>query len=155
MIKPIPDFPGYFCDQEGKVYSNKSGHLCLRRSSLIGAGYASVQLWKNGKNFPRYIHRLVLEVFSGLKPGHECNHKDGNKTNNSLENLEWVTKSQNQRHRCDVLGRGNKKGINAKLTDEQIQEVIILAQQGFSSRKIALIFNVHCSTISRYLKLKR
>ena len=46
------------------------------------------------------VHRLVANTFLGNAPcGHEVNHKDGNKQNNSVENLEWVTKSENQRHR--------------------------------------------------------
>ena len=46
------------------------------------------------------VHRLVANTFLGNAPcGHEVNHKDGNKQNNCVENLEWVTKSENQRHR--------------------------------------------------------
>ena len=54
------------------------------------------------------LHRLVAEVWlkDSYAPGFEINHKDGNKGNNSVENLEWVTREENARHKLEVLGSG-------------------------------------------------
>ena len=69
-------------------------------------GYGTVVLWKN--NVPKYckIHALVLAAFLGPKPkGKETNHKDGIKLNNHLENLEYVTPAENNRHAWRNLPR--------------------------------------------------
>ena len=72
-------------------------------------GYCTIDLWKNniGKNFR--VHRLILIVFIG-KSSLEVNHKDTNKINNKLENLEWVTPKQNMEHaRKNGLLKKSKK----------------------------------------------
>lgn len=62
-------------------------------------GYLRVSLFGRGKTRHSMVHRLVLEAFVGPPPtNRECNHRDGIKTNNSSENLEWVTASENSRH---------------------------------------------------------
>lgn len=66
-----------------------------------GAGYMAVQTKDRGKRKTLYIHRLLAQAFLPQPFGcNEVNHKDGDKTNNSLENLEWTTHSENLRHAC-------------------------------------------------------
>lgn len=73
---------------------------------FAGKGYHMVMLGAKNK---RYVHRLVAEAFCD-NPNNlpQVNHKDGDKTNNRCENLEWVTRSQNQKHSTHVLD--NKSG---------------------------------------------
>lgn len=62
-------------------------------------GYRMVVFTVNGKKIYKNVHRLVAENFlenHENKP--EVNHKDGDKQNNSVDNLEWVTSSENQKH---------------------------------------------------------
>lgn len=63
-------------------------------------GYKFIHLSFPGGQKIFYIHRLVLEYFGPPKPSpkHQCNHKDGNKENNHISNLEWVTPSENMKH---------------------------------------------------------
>jgi len=65
-------------------------------------GYMAVKLWKSNRGTGVRVHRLVLESFGniGKQCGHslECNHKDGNKSNNTVDNLEWVSNSENKKH---------------------------------------------------------
>lgn len=62
-------------------------------------GYHRVYLSMNGKNLPARVHALVCEAFIGPRPaGYEINHKDGDKSNNHLENLEYCTSRENTRH---------------------------------------------------------
>lgn len=72
-------------------------------------GYLQIQL---GKRKKVNLHRLVAIAFvEGCKPGFVVNHKNGSKTDNSLENLEWVTSSENQLHSYRELGRkGSQTG---------------------------------------------
>lgn len=69
------------------------------KPTLMAVGYLTVSLTTGGRTKRHYIHRLVLEAFSHPqeKPL-TVNHKDGNKTNNRLENLEWCTQKENVRH---------------------------------------------------------
>jgi len=73
-------------------------------------GYIYIDTWK--------IHVLVLETFNRLRPyGKCCNHIDGNKLNNHISNLEWVTWSENMKHAWD---NGLNKG-KTKLTIAQVK----------------------------------
>lgn len=79
---------------------NQKGKMC--RLIEDGAGYIRVDLNKNGKRKLKSVHRLVAGAFlpnTENKP--EVNHIDGNKKNNILENLEWVTRSENMKHAVD------------------------------------------------------
>ena len=83
----------------------------------------------------------------------QVNHKDGNKLNNVVENLEWCTAQENTRHAWAMGLSKNKKGNqhpHCKITDEQVEESIDLARRGLRSlRKSAKIHGVCHSTIVR------
>ncbi len=73
---------------------SKSGRILKCCSNTNG--YRAIDLEGGGR---QYVHRLVLEAFRGGCPvGKECNHIDGDKANNRIENLEWVTHSENILH---------------------------------------------------------
>ena len=90
-----------------------------RKLQVTEEGYVQVKLYKENKEFPRYVHRLVLETFVGMPQiGAECRHLDNNRQNNRLGNLLWGTSSQNKE---DILKAGNNK--QCKLTDEQVRYI--------------------------------
>jgi hypothetical protein len=68
------------------------------------SGYLFVVLCADGKKSKKDIHRLVAEVFIGPPLGLCVNHKDGDKVNNHVSNLEYVTYAENNRHSREVLG---------------------------------------------------
>jgi len=80
---------------EGRVFSTKSQHWKKANKQANGY-YTTYVLRKNAT-----IHCLVLEAFSGLKPHPkmQCAHLDGNKANNNIKNLKWVTAKENAGHR--------------------------------------------------------
>lgn len=65
--------------------------------------YVVVSLSKRGICKTLYVHRVVLSTFHWYENNKEVNHKDWNKENNNLENLEWCTSSENQKHKYEVL----------------------------------------------------
>ena len=71
----------------------------LRPCRMKRGGYLGVSLWRRGRARTRYVHALVAQAFLGDPPsGHEVNHRDGDKSNNSPANLEWVTRAENVHH---------------------------------------------------------
>lgn len=93
----IKDFPNYTIDTDGNVKNIKTGRTLKWRIS--GNGYYGVSLWKNKKEYKKYIHRLVCEHFLP-NPDNlpQVNHKDENKQNNCVENLEWCTAKYNSNY---------------------------------------------------------
>jgi hypothetical protein len=73
-------------------------------------GYLYIVLYKDGKSSPKRVHRIVASAFLG-KSSLEINHKDGDKTNNRVDNLEYCTHSQNIRHAMDCGLLQNKKPV--------------------------------------------
>jgi len=128
--------PMYLVDEKGNVFSLFTNKYLKQSESKTG--YLVVNIRINNKRVPAYIHRLVAEAFianTDNKP--EVNHKDGNKHNNTVDNLEWVTNKENIEHsvRVGLLPRHGKHP-NSKLTDEQVMFICELLQEGKSTNKI-------------------
>lgn len=99
MEKIIDGFENYLVRDDGNIFSLKRKRCLTPRK--VGGGYYQVRLYKDhdidGKYI--YVHRLVADAFLEKVDGkHEINHKDGNKKNNSVENLEWVDRNENLSH---------------------------------------------------------
>lgn len=108
------------------------------------------------------IHRAVAEAFLGPCPdGYVVNHKDGNKKNNFVDNLEYVTSSQNNQHALDNGLRHPSDGKNAKrgsghylatISEDIVYEILkIRDQTGYGCRRIAKMFGVSRGVISGIL----
>lgn len=95
--RPVIGYEGlYDVSSDGRIRNAKT-----KRELAHGFvnGYKRVNLWKNNSYKTRRIHRIVAEAFIENPYGKRTvNHKDGNKTNNSVENLEWATHSENNKH---------------------------------------------------------
>lgn len=102
MWKKIPNFNNYEIDEDGNIKSLY--HNIILKQFDNGKGYKSVCLYKNGETHRLYVHQLVGLTFLNKPNGkYEINHIDGNKNNNNVKNLEWVTKSYNHLHRVYEL----------------------------------------------------
>lgn len=100
--KEIPGYEGrYQVSDHGHIRSllhNKRSGKFLRQR-LNGGGYAIVIISNRRRRETKYVHRVVVETFIGpIAVNLEVNHKDGNKQNNHLGNLQVVTPSENQKH---------------------------------------------------------
>lgn len=100
--RDVLDYEGlYQVSNLGKVRNTKT--LRVLSQGTCGSGYAFVILRKDGKSYNRMVHRLVMNTFCPTKNSKlEVNHIDGNKQNNYLDNLEWVTRSENLQHALNI-----------------------------------------------------
>ena len=100
-------------------------HEKLLKQTVSKNGYLQVVLRKNNKSKNCYVHRLVAEAFlTGADIAKTVNHIDGDKKNNSVENLEFVSYARNNQHAYDTgLHKKGSKHYKAKLTEEQALEI--------------------------------
>ena len=101
--KTITEANNYEVSDEGEVRNKTTKQILKGRLSKSGYYQVNIKINETNKFSNRYIHRLVAQYFIENKENkREVNHKDGNKLNNNVENLEWVTSSENQRHRHSI-----------------------------------------------------
>ena len=153
--RQIPGYEGlYDVSDFGRARSARDGHGTfigrLLKPCMQRRGYYQFTLCNNGTRRTCTAHRLVMAAFVGPRPdGKEVNHKDGDKANNRLDNLEYVTPSENQRHAFQT-GLKSNRGENHpsnKLTEESVHK--IKRRLGKEPQKeIADSFNVAKETIS-------
>ena len=94
----IKGFPNYYVTDNNSVVNKHTGRIL--KPSPDRSGYMTVCLCKDGRNHPRRVHRLVAEAFleQPSEKAYQVNHINGDKTDNRLRNLEYVTPSQNMYH---------------------------------------------------------
>jgi hypothetical protein len=95
--KIIGEAPNYAVSNFGRIKNVKTDRI--RKASPTNLGYLQVGLNQNGKTIFRLVHRLVAQAFiPNPEELPEVNHKDFNKNNNSVDNLEWVNHKTNMTH---------------------------------------------------------
>lgn len=152
--KDIPD-SDYSVSNLGRVASRKKGVWRVMKGNHRLDGYMCVTLGDgHGGRIAVKVHILVAEAFLGPKPTpkHEVNHIDGIRGNNYADNLEWVTRSGNQRHRYDVLKHGAVRGEahgRAKVTEAEVREIIRRCAAGEFHRVVAADYGVARCTVGQ------
>lgn len=165
--KPIQGFEGFYeISNLGKVKSlerlvhKSNGRHAIFKPNLlkptIGAGYLRVVLSREGFKRTLSIHRLIAMAFipnPGNKP--EVNHKNGVKTDNRIENLEWCTISENISHAFKLgllkpimKGKAGELHPTSKLKASQVAQIRELLRSGQTQISIAKMFNVSDKAIS-------
>ena len=114
MRKPLYCCSEYIVDSDGYVLSKRNNKPL--KPSINHKGYAIINIMINGKRKGLAVHTAVAKTFlDNYQDELQVNHKDGNKLNNNLNNLEWVSGKENMRHAVDVLGKCiNNNNANAK-----------------------------------------
>lgn len=147
-IKRLPrlskhSYPGYF-----KPYGERITENTIKNPKK----YISAKLTVNGITYTRQMHRVVLMAFVPC-PGSEyvVNHKDGDKHNNHLENLEWVTQKDNIRH-AKLMGlaryaKGDDSGAS-KITEEFVRIIKKMLSDGVIQKQIAKHFGISAKMVT-------
>lgn len=155
---PIPNYEGYYeISSLANIRSikrsvpTKSGYLKPEKERIItqrisNKGYLTVTLSKNGQSNTRQVHRLLAQAFIP-NPENKAtvNHVDGNKLNNSLDNLEWASYSENAIH-------AYKTGLYK--SNERKRRLIVDTCTGetyTSIKKAAVHLNINYTTCRNYL----
>lgn len=138
-----------------KTFMN-NGNLLFKKGYTVSvsedsSGYLKATLRDAGgnKSAPK-VHRLVAETFLGDRPdGMEINHKDGNKLNNNVSNLEYISHKDNVIHAFDTGLNNNYAGnhVFSKLTKDNVIEM--RNDKHNTNAHYAKKFNVNSGTISR------
>jgi len=152
---PVVGYEGWYSvSNHGHLRRERAGQGAVAGKLLKplknSYGYPQASLWKEGISRKCFFHRLVMAAFVGPCPdGKEVNHKDGIKSNCRVENLEYVTRSENNlhAHRTGLVScRGSNNG-RSKLTEKDVH--IIRSLLGHETRAaIAELFGVHRITIN-------
>lgn len=172
--RTIPGFSGYMVSDNGEVYSknyNKTGIIRKMKQRANRDGYMQVQITRDDGQPKRVtVHRLVAITFLEKINGKEhVNHKNGNKSDNRVENLEWCTPSENIKHALYVtktqsIERVKKLALknieqrrkNPKLTVEQINEIEeIYNTTQTSHRQLAKKYGCGKTLIGTVLEIRR
>lgn len=150
----------WYIDENGQVFAKttlagRPKGFTLKRPSL-NKQRKYLYLRTTNKNF--ILHRLVASAFipnPDNKP--EVNHKDGNKLNNHLSNLEWVTSRENINHaiKSGAMRQMKKNEGNLKYTQEQINEVYNLAIEGMTYAKAGSVHGMPYSTVAHLMRGSR
>lgn len=135
-------FEDYIVTKDGEVYNKRNGHKL--KPQINGTGYYRVGI--GGKLY--FVHRLVAKMYiPNPKNKPQVNHKDGNKLNNNVDNLEWVTNRENTLHAIKTgLQPIEEKSKVSKLKRSQVK--FIKSHDEMTRKELADLFNISENTIS-------
>lgn len=148
MFQELKEDSRFEISQSGVIRNVKT--KAIKSQYVSDTGYYMITISKNNKSKPYRVHRLLANNFiENPKKLKEVNHIDGNKLNNDLSNLEWVSHFGNMQHAFST-GLANNTGVKngmAKLNESKVSEIKELLKNGVSQYKIAEKYNVSRSAI--------
>lgn len=145
----------YEISDKGRVRNTLTNKILKQHKNAYG--YYCLGLRFEGRKQKSYlVHRLIAKVFipnPENKP--QINHKDCNKTNNSIDNLEWCTKNENNLHAFanGLIDRRGEKASGSKLTEKQVLEIRELCKT-MEQKDIAPMFGINKSHVSNIFTRK-
>lgn len=142
-MQKITNGYNYYVNHEGKLFNPKGKEIT---TCVNNCGYYTVRLWKENKSRVFTLHRLVaLALIPNPLNKEMVNHIDGNKKNNCVSNLEWVTRSENTLHSYRIGLQVSKLGSEHHSSihdDSLIHSICKMIEQGYKAREISDSLNV-------------
>jgi len=157
--KNIKGYEGfYMVSTNGEIISNKNGVL---KAWVDTNGYKKVKLCRNGERKNAYVHRIVAQHFID-NPGNlsHVNHIDAVKTNNTIDNLEWVTPIDNHRHASNLgLMKNPPRNVGEKHPMSKLKEHDVISiredyANGAKQVDLAKKYNMPQGSISNIIRRK-
>ncbi len=152
--KDINNYTNYQVSNRGRVRNRSRGNKLIM--GVPDNDYCVVTLCKNNTRKKVLVHRLVAQEFIPNPNNKPCvNHKDGNKQNNVVENLEWTSHRENTLHAIKIgliVFKQGMKNANTKITEEDIRNIRIKREEGWEVREIAKSHNLSDNHVRSILK---
>jgi predicted XRE-type DNA-binding protein len=153
QARPLQGFDKYLITETGSIIVKATQQV--RKLQTDKQGYAFIVLLNDSKDGNKYasksVHRLVaLEFLANPDNKPEVNHIDGNKLNNCVTNLEWVTRKENMKHAKEhgLLPQGEKHS-QAKLKEKEVREICSHLVNGeLEQAQIAELYSVSRQTVT-------
>lgn len=141
MMRAIPGYEHYIVSRSGRII-NRDGTVL--KPATNESGYHRVWLYNEQGRTRKRVHVIICETFHGPKPSpeHEVLHRDGNRTNNTPENLRWGTHQENTQDKVEQGSVRGERNPRAKITDAQAAEIQRLRASGMTLKLIAETFHI-------------
>lgn len=148
----VYNHPGFKCTKDGRIFGKRGKELV---GHIDRCGYHEVLLSENGRSKNYLVHRLILASFNPIEnmDSYDVNHKNGDKLDNRLDNLEWCTRSENIKHAYEnglELKRCGEEHHAHKLTEENVRYIktnYIKRDKKFGAVALSKLFDVDRTTI--------
>lgn len=129
----------------------------ILKYTTANGGYPQVVIYIKGKSITRKVHRLVMEAFKPIKEDEKdpqrkmtVNHIDGNKANNRIDNLEWMSKADNIKHAVETgLFHSGESNGRSKLKEKDVKKIcdLLIQEEYLSYSEIADLMGIHKSRV--------
>lgn len=152
-MKRVKDCENYIVYPDGKLFSIKRG--VFLKGGLDTDGYRQHILCVNGERYCKKIHRLVAQAYIPNPHNHPViNHKDGDKLNNNVDNLEWCTISHNTKeaYRLKALNQSGEKNNACIYKDNIVEDCMRIFKETGSIPKTADMLGLKYATAYSYIK---
>lgn len=158
-FKEIPGYGGrYFIDKESNIWSTVRNRQLTKHLDAKKMYLTCLMIDETKCKRPRLVHHLMAKTWIEPCPGewgaargkYQINHKDGNKLNNKLENLEWITHEGNLKHAWETgLQSFGENRPNSIFTSAQVRQIRLRLIDGEKVRALADEFNTSTGNIKR------
>lgn len=153
--KKISGYKNYWVSSTGRVYTsdyNHTGKPRLIKAFVNHMGYVACNLMQDGIRKRKLVHRLVALAFiPNAKNLPTVNHKDGNKENNHIHNLEWMTPEDNLKHahKTGLIKQAcGEAHYKTKIPTKDVLDIKYMLSKGIQGRLIAKSYNIDERTVS-------